>query len=202
MAVRLLGCLREQPEGALLRDHEGGTEAAGTREAALEVDHRGRRESHGGRMRRAWCRLRAMLRRASDGGATDAELSEEIRAFVEHDADSKIRSGMAPEDARRAALIELGGAEQVKEHVRDTSAGARWEGIFRDIRYAMRSLGRSPGFSFSVIGNLSLGLAAMIVAFALINGSLRLRSSSIQDPDGLVEIGILENLPIGSSAAR
>ena len=124
-AVRLFGCLREQPQGALLPNHEGGTEAAGPREAALEVHHRGRREGAGGRMRRAWSRLRAMLRRLVDGGAKDAELSDELRAFVEHDAESRIRSGMTPEDARRAALIELGGAEQVKEHVRDTRAGAR-----------------------------------------------------------------------------
>ena len=137
-----------------------------------------------------------------DGGARDEELSEELRAFVEHDAESKIRSGMTPEEARRAALIELGGAEQVKERVREVAAGARWEGIFRDVRYAMRSLGRAPGFSLSVIGNLSLGLAAMIVAFALINGgSLRRPSPSIQDPDRLVEIGILETNPRGMSAA-
>ena len=153
-------------------------------------------------MRRLWFRSWAALRRVLDGGTRDADLSEEIRAFVEHDADAKIRSGMTPEQARRAALIELGGAEQVKEHVRDASAGARWEGIFRDIRYAMRSLGRAPAFSSSVIGNLSLGLAAMIVTFALINGgSLRRPSPSIQDPDRLVEIGILETNPRGMSAA-
>ena len=146
-------------------------------------------------MIRALYRLQAMLRRLLDGGAGDAELREELRAFVDHDADSKIRSGMTPGDARRAAFIELGGAEQVKERVREVRAGARWEGVFRDIRYAMRSLGRAPGFSSSVIGNLSLGLAAMIVAFALINGSLRRPSPGIQDPDRLVEIGILENQP-------
>src|SRR5688500_14388724 len=145
MGVRLLGCLREQPESALLHDHEGGAEAAGPREAALEVHHHGRREGAGGSMRRVWSRLRATLRRLVDGGARDAELGEELRAFVEHDADSKIRSGLPPEEARRAALIELGGAEQVKEHVREARAGARLESIFRDIRYAMRSLGRAPG---------------------------------------------------------
>ena len=79
-------------------------------------------------MRRAWSRLRAMLRGLVDGGAREQELSEELRAFVELDAASKIRSGMTPADARRAALIELGGAEQVKERVRDSRAGARWAG--------------------------------------------------------------------------
>ena len=150
-------------------------------------------------MRRMWCRLRAMLRRVLDGGARDAELSEELRAFVEHDAESKIRSGMTPEDARRAALIELGGAEQVKEHVREARAGARWESIFRDIRYAMRSLGQARGFSCSVIGNLSLGLAATIVAFAFINGALLRPFPGVRDQDRLVTLGILERTPFGST---
>ena len=153
-------------------------------------------------MRRAWYRLQAMRRRLLDGGARDAELGEELRAFVEHDAESKIRSGMTPEQAQRAALIELGGAEQVKERVREATAGARWEGVFRDIRYAMRSLARTPGFSSSVIGNLSLGLAAMIVAFALIKGAAHRPPPGIQDLDRLAEIGILQNLPgYGSGTA-
>jgi hypothetical protein len=109
-------------------------------------------------VRRVGCRLQAMLRRVLDGGAGDAELTEELRAFVEHDAESKIRLGMTPEIARRAAVIELGGAEQVKERVRDAAAGARLEGIVRDLRYAVRSLGRARGFSLSVIGSLGLGL--------------------------------------------
>jgi predicted permease len=153
-------------------------------------------------MRRAWCRLQATWRRWVGGGATDAELSEELRAFVDQDTESKIRSGMTAADARRAALIELGGTEQVKEHVREARAGVRWDGIVRDIRYAMRSLRRAPGFSFSVIGNLSLGLAAMVVAFALINGgSLRRPSPSIENPDRLVELGILETNPRGMRPA-
>ena len=140
-----------------------------------------------------------MLRRVLDGGARDAELSEELRAFVEHDVESKIRSGMTPEDARRAALIELGGAEQVKEHVREVAAGARWEIFFRDIRYAMRSLGQARGFSCSVIGNLSLGLAATIVAFAFINGALLRPFPGVRDQDRLVTLGILERTPFGST---
>ena len=153
-------------------------------------------------MRRAWSRLQAMRRRMADGGAAEHDLAEELRAFVEHDAESKMRSGMTPEDARRAALIELGGAEQVKEHVRDARAGARWEGIFRDVQYGMRGLARAPGFSLSVIGNLSLGLAAMIVAFAFINGALGLSIiPGIPDQDRLVEIGLLETNRLGTRAA-
>ncbi|HET9361314.1 MAG TPA: ABC transporter permease, partial [Vicinamibacterales bacterium] len=148
-------------------------------------------------MRRLWFRSWAALRRALDGGARDQELSEELRAFVERDAESKIRSGMTPEEARRAALIELGGAEQVKEHVRDARAGARVEGTVRDIRYAIRSLGRSPGFSSSVIGSLSVGLAATIAAFAFINGAMLRPFPGVRDQDRLVEVGILANTPFG-----
>jgi predicted permease len=143
--------------------------------------------------------VRAALRRVLDGGARDADLSEELRAFVEHDADSKIRSGMTPEEARRAALIELGGAEQVKEYVREARAGARWEGIFRDFRYAVRSLGQARGFSLSVIGNLSLGLAATTVAFAFINGALLRPFPGVRDQNRLVTLGILERTPFGST---
>jgi putative ABC transport system permease protein len=150
-------------------------------------------------VRRLWSRLQAMLGRLVDRGASDEELSEELLAFVEHDTESKIRSGMTPEDARRAALIELGGAEQVKESVRDARAGARWESIFQDIRYAIRSLGQARGFSFSVIGNLSLGLAATIVAFAFINGALLRPFPGVRDQDRLVTLGILERTPFGSS---
>src|SRR5262245_25406667 len=151
-------------------------------------------------MRRLSFRLWATLRRLLDGGARDEELSEEIRAYVEHDTESKIRSGMNPDDARREALIELGGAEQVKERVREDWAGARWESIFRDIRYAMRSLGQARGFSSSVLGSLSLGLAATIVAFAFINGALLRPFPGVRDQDRLVTLGILEGTPVGPRA--
>jgi putative ABC transport system permease protein len=102
-----------------------------------------------------------------------------------------MRDGMSDREARRAALIELGGAEQVKEHVREGRAGALLEGCFRDVRYAMRSLGQARGFSVSVIGSLSLGLAGMVVAFAVINGVFLGPFPGVQDQDRLVEVGIL-----------
>ena len=154
-------------------------------------------------MRRLWFRLRAMLRRMLDGGASDEELSAEIRAFLEHDIESKIRSGMTPKDARRAALIELGGAAQIKDGVREVAAGARWESVFRDVRYALRSLGQARAFSASVIGSLSLGLAATIIAFALIKGYLLPRPlPGVQDQDRLVTLGILESGFFGRFSLR
>jgi hypothetical protein len=149
-----------------------------------------------------WCRLRAVLRRVFDGGARDQELSEELRAFVGHDAESKIRSGMTPEDARRAALIELGGAEQVKERVREVAAGARLEDIVP--RLPLRPAQSSLGPGILVLGDresqpgpggdkrrvrADQWLAAPSVSGHPGSGS----------PRG---DRILENRPIGSRAAR
>ena len=152
-------------------------------------------------MRRVWSRLRAMLRRVLGGGASDGELSEELRAFVEHDAESKIRSGMTPEDARRAALIELGGAEQVKEHVRE----ARRRPLGRlHPGHPLRHAQSRPVTRVLVLGDRESqpgpggdgrGLRADQW------GSLRRPSPGIQDPDRLVEIGILETNPRGMTRA-
>jgi predicted permease len=143
-----------------------------------------------------------MLGRMVGSRAGDTDLTEEIRAFVEHDADSKIRSGMTPEDARRAALIELGGSEQVKERVRDEGAGVLLENLVRDIRYALGSLGQARAFSFTVIGSLSLGLAGTVVAFALINGQMSGALPGVQDQDRLVEVGILDRRAFGGGLRR
>jgi putative ABC transport system permease protein len=153
-------------------------------------------------MTRLWFRFRAMLRRIWDRDPMDQELSEEIRTYVEHETDSKVRSGMTPDDARRAALIELGGADQIKEHVREDRAGAWWDGIFRDTLYALRSLGRAWGFSGAVVASLSLGLAATILAMALINGLMLRPLPAVQNQDRLVEIGILNLTGFGWGLRR
>jgi predicted permease len=155
-------------------------------------------------MRRALSRLRALLRRLVDHDSPRDELDEEIQSFLEHDIESKIQSGMSRDEARRAALAELGGADQVKERVWDNAAGARWESAFRDLRYALRSLGQARAFSASVIGSLSLGLAATIMAFALINGALLPRPlPGVQDPERVVTLGILQEVVgIGGSLFR
>jgi predicted permease len=139
--------------------------------------------------------LRALLRRTIDGDTPRDELDDEIRSFLEHDIDSKIQSGMTPAEALRAARLELGGSDQVKERVWESAAGARVEGVFRDIRYALRNLAQARGFAASVIGSLSLGLAATIIAFALINGALTpQRFPGVEDQDRLVTLGILQNV--------
>jgi len=76
---------------------------------------------------------------------SDRALDRELAAYVALLTEEKIKAGMDPEAARRAALLEVGGVEQVKERVRDVRPGIWIEMLWRDVRYSARSLARSPG---------------------------------------------------------
>lgn len=88
-------------------------------------------------------RFRSAARNLLRRGRVERELDDELRGYVDLLADEKIRSGVAPDAARRAALIKAGGIEQVKEDVRDARGGARLEAFGRDLRHALRGLRRS-----------------------------------------------------------
>ena len=97
---------------------------------------------------------RVYLRRSE----TEAADEEEVRFYVESLTEAKIRDGAGEEDARRAALIEVGGIEQVLEQVRESRPGYVVESFARDINYARRSLCRSPGFTLAACLTIALGV--------------------------------------------
>ena len=91
-------------------------------------------------------RLSILWRKLFHKARTEQELTEEIDAYLEMLIDLKIREGLDPEEARRVALIELGGKEQVKEKVRQAGAGYHLETLWLDIRYGLRMLlKKDPG---------------------------------------------------------
>jgi predicted permease len=135
-------------------------------------------------------RLFATLRRWLHPGATETELGNEIDSYLQHDIDAKIRAGMTPSEARRAAQIEFGGIEQVKEETRQSRTGAGLDSFVQDLRYAARTLTQSAGFSLAVVGSLSLGIAAVVAAFAFVNGWILRPLPGVENPDRLVQLEI------------
>ncbi len=102
----------------------------------------------------------------------DRELDDELRAFVELLTAEKIKAGMSPREARRAALLETGGVEQVKEEVRDIRPGVFIEGVAQDVRHAVRSVLNAPAFALTAVITLAVGIGAATAIFTMANGVL------------------------------
>ena len=80
----------------------------------------------------------------------EQDLNDEIRTYVEMAMDEKVARGLAPAEARRQAMAEFGGAEQVKEQVRAARAGALIEQLGQDLRFGIRMLRKNPGFTAEI----------------------------------------------------
>lgn len=92
-------------------------------------------------------RIASTWRNLSNKDVVDQELTEELRAHVDLLTDQKIREGLDPEAARRAALVEVGGVEQVKERVREVRMGRPLDDLSQDLRYALRGLRKHRAFT-------------------------------------------------------
>jgi hypothetical protein len=123
----------------------------------------------------------------------EQELDEELRAFVELAADERGSAGQTPTEARRAALLELGGIEQVKERVREVRAGATLEQIGRDLAYGARVLKRSPAFTCVALLSLGLGIGGNVALFSVVD-ALFWRPLPVREPERLVRVALSDAL--------
>lgn len=117
----------------------------------------------------------------------DQELDDEICSYVDLLAEEKIKDGAYPEEARRAARIETGGMEQVKEQVRQIRPGFWLDTLLQDLRYGARMLRKSPGVTLVTALTLALGMGANTAMFSSID-ALLLHPLDFPDPDRLVAL--------------
>jgi hypothetical protein len=128
--------------------------------------------------------LKNFLRNVIRRGRVEQDLDAEVRAYLAMLIEEKINAGMAAEEARRAAQLELGGVEQVKERVREVRFGVWMELLAREVRFALRTLANHPGFTALAILTLALGIGANTAIFSLVD-AVMLKSLPVANPQQL-----------------
>ncbi len=118
---------------------------------------------------------------------SERDLSAELESHLQLHIDDSIRAGVTPQEARRRALIALGGIEQTKEQYRDRRGIPLLESLFRDLRYGARTLSKSPGFAIAGVLILGLGIGVNSAIFTVVDAVV-LKPLPFADADRIMRL--------------
>src|ERR1700686_3585604 len=129
----------------------------------------------------------SFLRNLFTSRRAEVDLDQEVHSHLELLTEENIRAGMPPHEAQRAARIELGGIEQVKEQVREERLGNSLRSVISDCRYGLRQLRKNPGFTAVAVLTLALGIGVTTAIFSVVYGVL-LRPLPYADPNRIMAV--------------
>jgi predicted permease len=134
--------------------------------------------------RSLWERLWALFRRKH----LDKEMEEEVRFHLEMEEKKNLERGMTPSEAHRQAMIAFGGVDRFQEKTREERGMRPLEDLARDLRFALRSLRKSPGVVLVTVLSLGLGIAASATVFSVANAFLLGDPGPIRDPETIITV--------------
>ena len=140
-----------------------------------------------------FARVRSFVRNVLSRDRVERDLDDELQAALDLLVDEELEKGKSPADARRAALLTLGGIESVKVQVRDVRSGAFLDTLMQDLRYGARTLVHDPVFTLTAVLSVAIGIGATTTIFTLANGLLLRSAAGVRDPGSLVDVVRVEH---------
>jgi len=126
-------------------------------------------------------------------GARERELADEIESHLQLHIDDNIRAGMSPQEARRVAVMKLGGVDQAKETYRDRTTIPSLESVIQDLRFTLRQFRRNPAVTLAAVLTLAAAIGANTAIFSVVNAVL-LKSLPYPNADRVVNITTTSSL--------
>jgi hypothetical protein len=137
--------------------------------------------------------LRARTRSALRRSVAEREMDEELQFHLDMETEKNLRSGMTLEEARRRARIAFGGVEKHRDSLRDRRGLPVLEQLLLDVRYAMRSFRKNPGFTAAAVVTLELGIGGTTAVFSIMDALFLRAPAGVDRPAEVVKLSVVRD---------